>query len=415
MNVLFLTIGRMNHIEDHALYTDLLRCFRDNGHDVFTVSAREKRLGLPTEFVKESGVYALRIKIGNITKCSTFEKGISTVLIGKKFKSAIKQYLANVCFDLILYSTPPITFTSVVEYVKKRDRSKTYLLLKDIFPQNAVDLGMLKIKGLRSFLYKHFRKQERKLYALSDRIGCMSQANADYIIQHNPDVRPEKIEVCPNCIEVQDVSITNTEKQSIRKKYGLPPEKKIFVYGGNLGKPQGVPFIIECLKRCRNIKAAFFFIVGSGTEYGKLKEYIAGEKPENVKLIESVPRDEYDHILAACDVGLVFLDHRFTIPNFPSRLLNYMQAGLPVIAATDTATDIGKVIADGAFGWWCESNDVDRLAELVEKAVSEDLAVMGQNGYQYLLTEYTAKKAYEIIMDGSCEHDKKSFCTKIRL
>lgn len=400
MNVLFLTIGRMDHIDIHAIYTDLLRCFRDKGHNVYIVCSREKRYGLPTEFVEESGVHVLRLRAGNITKCSAIEKGISTVFIEKLYKSAIKRYLANIRFDLVLYSTPPITFANVVKFVKRRDASKTYLLLKDIFPQNAVDLGMLKTRGLKGLPYRYFRNQERKLYALSDRIGCMSEANVRYVIEHNPDLDPDAIEVCPNCIEVRDVSITEDAKLNIKLKYGLPIDKKIFVYGGNLGKPQGVPFIIDCLKRCEAIKEAFFFIVGSGTEYKKLETYVTHEKPRNVKLMESIAKDEFDHMIAACDAGLVFLDHRFTIPNFPSRILSYMQAGLPIIAATDKSTDVGKVIIDGGFGWWCESNDVDKFVELVRYALTEDLESVGEKGLQYLRTEYEAEKAYEIIMKG---------------
>ena len=95
------------------------------------------------------------------------------------------NYFADIKFDLILYSTPPITFYKAIEYVKKRDGAKTYLLLKDIFPQNAVDLGMMSKTGLKGLIYKYFRKKEKKLYAISDKIGCMSQANVDYVLKHN--------------------------------------------------------------------------------------------------------------------------------------------------------------------------------------------------------------------------------------
>lgn len=89
-------------------------------------------------------------------------------------------------FDLIIYSTPPITFQRAVEYVKERDNAQTYLLLKDIFPQNAVDIGILSKNGWKGLIYKYFRKKEKKLYGISDRIGCMSEANCKYILSHNP-------------------------------------------------------------------------------------------------------------------------------------------------------------------------------------------------------------------------------------
>ena len=146
-----------------------------------------------------------------------------------------KKFFSKIKFDLILYTTPPITFVSAVEYVKKRDNAKTYLLLKDIFPQNAVDIGMMSKAGVKGLLYKHFRTQEKKLYRVSDRIGCMSQANVDYVINHNPEVDSSKVEVCPNSIEVIDKSVDKETKNAIRTKYDIPLDKKyLFTVRGNM-------------------------------------------------------------------------------------------------------------------------------------------------------------------------------------
>lgn len=398
MNILFLTTGRMGHIEDHGIYPDLLRQFRDHGHSVYHVSTYEKRVGKETEFAEESGTYALRVKIGNLTKVNLIEKGISTLMIEKQYLSAVKKYLSDVKFDLIMYSTPPITLVNVIRFIKKRDGAKTYLLLKDIFPQNAVDIGIMRKTGVKGLLYKHFRKVEKKLYAISDRIGCMSQANVNYVIKHNPGVDPSKVEICPNSIEVQDMSITLKERVAIRDKYGIPQDKKVFVYGGNLGKPQGIPFIIECLKTQIKNSEAYFLIVGDGTEFGKLQAFFDEEQPKNMKLMKRLPKEDYDRMIAACDVGMIFLDYRFTIPNFPSRLLAYMQAGLPVLACTDPNTDIGKVIVDGGFGWWCESDDVSGFCAQMNKTLENDLRKAGRIGFEYLNEHYTVKTAHEIVM-----------------
>ena len=398
MNILFLTTGRMDSIEQHAIYPDLLRCFRDNGHNVFTVSSYEKRAGKETELVEENGAHMLHVKIGNLTKTNTIEKGISTVMIEKQYKVAIQKYLSNVKFDLVMYSTPPITLVKVIEYVKKRDNCKSYLLLKDIFPQNAVDLGMMKKSGLKGLLYKYFRNKEKKLYAISDYIGCMSKANVNYVIKHNPEVNPEIVEVCPNCVDVIDASVSHEKRLEIRKKYKIPQDKKVFVYGGNLGKPQGIPFLIECLKKVENHKNAYFLIVGGGTEYGKLEAYINASKPQNIRLMQSLPKEDYDVMVGACDVGMIFLDHRFTIPNFPSRLLAYMQAKIPVLAVTDPNTDIGKVIVEGGFGWWCESNNSDSFANCIEKAINISNDGICESIYEFLMTNYTSEHGYEIVM-----------------
>ncbi len=398
MNILFLTLVHFNSLQEHNLYTDLLREFVKNGHSVYAISPIEKRENKKTYLVKEKNSTILRLQIGNVQKTNFIEKGISTILIEPQFKAAIKKYFSDVRFDLVLYSTPPITLVSSIEYVKRRDGAKTYLLLKDIFPQNAVDIELISKSGIKGLIYKYFRKQEKKLYDLSDRIGCMSLANQKYIIEHNPEVNPSKIEVCPNSIEVFDKSVDEKTREQIRLKYGIPIDKKVFVYGGNLGKPQGVPFLIDCLKECESIEKAFFLIVGNGTEFDLINQYIETNKPKNVKLMRILPKDDYDSMVGACDVGLIFLDHRFTIPNFPSRLLAYMQAKIPVLACTDPNTDIGKVIEDGKFGWWCESNDYRVFGAQIAEKLEMNLETFGVNAYEYLEREFSVSQSYKIIM-----------------
>ena len=403
MNVLFLTLVEFNTLQDRNIYTDLLREFVKNGHEVHVISPVGKRRQTETYFVNEDHTRILRLQIGNTQKTNVIEKGISTVLIEPTYKKAIKKYFSDVKFDLVLYSTPPITLVSAIEYVKKRDGTRTYLLLKDIFPQNAVDIGMMSTTGIKGILYKHFRRQEERLYKISDRIGCMSQANVDYMIKHNPEIDLKKVEVCPNSIEVIDKSVDGETRAKIREKYSIPLNKKVFVYGGNLGKPQGIHFLIECLKKCSSIEEVYFLIVGDGTEYGVLEEYVKNSNQNNLKLMKRLPKEDYDTMVGACDVGMIFLDHRFTIPNFPSRLLSYMQARIPVLAATDSNTDIGKVITDGGFGWWCESNNTTKYSEIVSNMALRDtheLKVMGNVAFDYLKANYDVECVYKRIVSG---------------
>jgi glycosyltransferase involved in cell wall biosynthesis len=396
MNILFLSIGRLNNIDDKGIYTDLLRQFRKNGHKVFVVSPRENRLKLPTEYVNENGVNFLRVKTGNITKTNIIEKGISTLMIENLFLKEIRKHFNDIKFDLVIYSTPPITFEKIIRFIKKRDGAKAYLLLKDIFPQNAVDLNMF---SKRSLIYWYFRNKEKKLYQISDYIGCMSAANVEYILKHNPTIPRDIVEVCPNSIEPLNLNIDNDKAREIRTKYNIPIGKTVFVYGGNLGKPQGIDFLIKCLRSNKDNEQIYFVIAGAGTEFNKLRNYFESEKPKNAQLFNQLPKNDYEKLANCCDVGLIFLDKRFTIPNFPSRLLSYMQASMPVLAATDVNTDIGKVIKEGNFGFWCESSDVNEFNKKAQQLCNSDLRKqMGINSRRYLEDHYTAKHSYEIIM-----------------
>ena len=276
-------------------------------------------------------------------------------------------------------------------------------MLKDIFPQNAVDLGMLSKKGLKGIAYRYFRKKEKALYSISDKIGCMSEANREYLLNHNGEVDKSTVEICPNSICVKDESVNNIQKAEIRKQYGLPQDKTIYIYGGNLGKPQCVPFILECVKECAKFENAFFLLAGAGTDDNVIKEFISKENPTNIRYLGNLKKTEYEKVMSCCDIGLVFLDYRFTIPNFPSRLLSYMQAKLPVLACTDNNTDIGRIIVQNNFGWWVESRCAQDFAEVVKRIESkeENTERMKNNEFDFLLKEYDVKKTYKIIMNSA--------------
>lgn len=394
MNILFLTLYNVESLRNRGIYEDLLREFSKNGHNVYVVSPCERRYNSDTNLYDEENVKILKIKTGNIQKTNIIEKGISTLLIEHQFIKGIKKFFSDVKFDLIIYSTPPITLEGVVKYLKERDNAITYLMLKDIFPQNAVDLGLMSKSGIKGLLYKFFRNKEKYLYNISDFIGCMSAANVNYLLNHNVGIADGSVGLCPNSIEPIDMSLSREELKVMRNKYGIPTDKKVFVYGGNLGKPQGIPFLIDCLRSQKDNRDVFFLIVGDGTEYGGLLDYVEKEKQSNVKLMKRLPKDDYDKMIAACDVGMIFLDHRFTIPNFPSRLLSYMQARLPVLAVTDPHTDIGEVITDGSFGWWCESDDVEKFSEQIKKISSSDIMDYKNNSWEYLCRYYSVSNTY---------------------
>ena len=400
MNVLFLTMVNIKSVHSEGIYEDLLREFIKNGHQIFIATPTEKRFGENTQVIKEENCEILRIRTGNLQKTSFIKKGIATLKITPLFKKSIKKYFKNIKFDLILYSTPPITLYGVIKYLKKRDNAKTFLLLKDIFPQNAVDIDILKMSGIKGIIYRYFRKKEKKLYTISDKIGCMSQANVSYIAKHNPEIDKSKLTIVPNSIEPIDVSLTEKEKTQMREKYGIPQDRIIFVYGGNLGKPQGIPFVSDCLRSQANKEKTFFLIVGDGTEYELLENFVNTYKPQNVNLLKRLPREDFDRLLSACDVGMVFLDHRFTIPNYPSRILSYMQAGLPVLACTDPNTDVGNDIISGGFGWQCESKNLEQFDSAIKQCINSDLREMGKRASLYLRDNFTVKDGYKKIMNN---------------
>ena len=413
MNLLFLTMVRTEDISRRGIYTDLMRKFRSEGHDIYIVTPRERREGEQTSLIDKDGVHILGVRTLNLQKTNVIEKGVGQVLVESQYEAAIKKHLGDVKFDLILYTTPPITFPNVIAYLKKENpQAKSYLLLKDIFPQNAVDIGMMSKSGLKGLIYKFFRNKEKKLYALSDYIGCMSPANVEYLLKHNPEVSADRVEVAPNSVDLdlndnvletsgiseQARANLDLDKNAVREKYGLPIDKPVFIYGGNLGKPQGIPFLIDCLNANANREDCFFLVIGTGTDLPRLENWYNEKLPKNVKVMKGLPKEEYLELARACDVGLIFLDHRFTIPNYPSRLLGYIENKMPVLCATDVNTDIGSIAEENGYGYWCESVKPEDFTALVDKMLKADRKAMGEKGYQFLKENYLVEHTYGAII-----------------
>ena len=397
MNILFLTLVGSDDIKERGIYNDLIWTFSKHGHKVLVVSPRERKYGLKTKLFKHSNINNLRVRTLNIQKTNFLEKGISTLMIEYIFLFSILRYFSGVKFDLVIYSTPPITFTNIIKFFKKRDGAKTYLLLKDIFPQNAIDMELLKRGGV---LHKYFRSKEIKLYLASDFIGCMSPANVKYINEHNAFLDRKKAEENPNTIEPSGYHISSIEKTNIRQKYSVPENATVFIYGGNLGVPQGLAFLIQILESNANQNNIYFIVVGSGTGFPDLRAWFKRNLPGNAKLLSSLPKEDYDFLVKSSDVGLILLDRRFTIPNYPSRLLSYMEAKIPVLLATDESTDIGRIAEENAYGMWSLNGDIESFNEQI-KILSRDNNLrikMGNNGYDYLLKQYTVDRSYDIIL-----------------
>ena len=385
----------MSGIHNKSIYSDLVNEFNQNGHEVHVMYAREKRYSLQTESYTENGIHYLGIRTGNITKNQNFvNKGISTLTIDTHFKNAYKKYWRDKEFDLVLFSTPPITVLKTLKFLKKENQNTVfYLMLKDIFPQNAIDIELISSKGLIS---KYFSYKEHKLYNFFDRIGTMSEKNKSYLLSKHPYL-VSKVEVLPNAIAIEEDSNLGT-----RKEFGLPEDKVLLFYGGNLGLPQGLDFFVECMESLRYHPDCAFVIAGSGGNQDTILDYINYNKLDNIYFLGQISEQKFRRLTQVCDIGLIFLDYRFTIPNFPQRILSYMEASLPVICATDPNTDIGEIAEDHNYGYSVMSNDVKTWNFMAKKLIrsAELREEMGSNGYKHLLHNYTSEHAYKIIVSS---------------
>ncbi len=395
MNILFLTMNVFTDVDMHNIYSDLMLELIAKGHRPFIVTPRQKSTGEKTARTDYPTHTILTVQIGNTAGVSLIEKGISTVTLSGRYYRAVRKHLGREKFDLILYSTPPITLAGPVRKLKKLFGCPTYLMLKDIFPQNAVDLGMF---SKRSPIYRYFRRQEKKLYRVSDRIGCMSPANIKYLLANNPDIPAGNAELCPNGIIPGERADRCAAREAVHQRLDIPEDTTVYLLGGNLGRPQGLPALVACLRLLKERKDCFFLICGSGTDALLIDDFTAQEQPDNILRCPLMPKEEYDEVAAGCDVGVVFLDPRFTIPNYPSRALSYMENSLPLLVCTDDATDMGAIAEENGFGVACNSGDPASVLAAVDKLQRADREAMGANARRYLEQNYTAAHTCERIL-----------------
>ena len=143
MNILYITLSRPR-LSEHGIYPDLVRALKRASHRVTIVYAASPRDQKKTELTKEDGVTLLKVVVGENFNVGLIRKGINTIKMEPLLKRGIRKYLKGEHYDLCIYATPPVTFAGVVEYCRKLFGVRTFLMLKDIFPQNAVDIGLFK-------------------------------------------------------------------------------------------------------------------------------------------------------------------------------------------------------------------------------------------------------------------------------
>ena len=373
MRILFLF--QIFDYDSSTIYLDLVRECRDRGHLV-TLVAGNSRSDLPDGVTEVEGIRTVYMKLPDQFGAGSAKKALIQMSIPLRLKLILKDYFEGETFDIIAYPTPPITLAPVLKYCAKKYKSAVrYLMLKDIFPQNAVDLKMF---SSSSPIYRYYRRMEKKLYAYSDRIGCMSEANIAYLKEHDPEIENSKLEYFPNTVAVHDV-----EPCPPASGKGLK-----VVFGGNMGRPQDIAGLLKSIDHCGSqpdLDDVFFYFVGDGTESRLIEEYLE-KNPKNLSYRHQLPRPEYEKLLANADVGMISLSKDFTIPNFPSRLLSYMQIKKPVFAVLDDATDMGECIEEARCGISVKAGDPEAFAEGIRrlKADREKLPKLGENGRSYL-------------------------------
>jgi glycosyltransferase involved in cell wall biosynthesis len=318
------------------LMHDLAQELKLNGHDVSIITMSET-IEQDFNITIEDGIKVLRVKSGKIYGANKFQRTINEMRISSIIWNKGQPFFKNNSCDLVIWYSPTIFFSSLVLNIKKKYKAKSYLILRDIFPQWALDTGILR-KGI---IFNYFRKKELQQYHAADIIGVQSPASLKYFKRIALDVR-YKIEVLYNWTKLNE-NIVNTT--NFRIQFNLL-DKVVFFYGGNIGQAQDMDNIINLAYQLRNENRAHFLIVGDGSEVFRLKKLIFDLKITNINIIDAVEQTVYLSMLSEFDIGLISLDKNFKTPNFPGKMLGYLYFSKPILASINFDNDLQEILQE---------------------------------------------------------------------
>jgi O26-antigen biosynthesis N-acetyl-L-fucosamine transferase len=379
----------------HDLGIEFLR----QGHEV-TVLTSSDTIQPTLEVSTEDEVRVARVKTGKIKGAGKVFRAIQETILSERFWRASKPYLIAHPADLIIYYSPTIFFGSLVRRLKLLWSCPAYLILRDIFPQWAVDAGVLR-KGL---VWRFFRRKEIEQYNAADVIAVQSPGDLEYFAREFPD-SGYRLEVLPNWVALEEHDLPHT---NYRARLGLQ-NKVVFFYGGNLGIAQDVDNLLRLAANMAEHSQVHFLLVGEGSELSRLKKAIEARGLCNIQVLPPVDQKEYLSMLSEFDVGLISLDRRLTTHNVPGKLLGYMYWGIPVLASVNPGNDLFAAIADSQAGF-CHENGNDRklAAAALDLATHADLrACMGKNSRLLLERKFSAAAAAQRILKHLACADRK--------
>jgi len=395
MNILFISIAWPQPGERN-LYSDLMSEFIINGHEVFVLCSGE---GLANSCLNsENGINILRVPTLKIRKVNKLRKAFALFALGSRLKHELLKSLPELKVDLIIGHSPPVTFSRLFRDLKMKYNAPFYYLLKDIWPQGPADLGIIRKNG---FIFRYFRYHEIRIYKTADFIGCMSPLNVEYTCKNNNYLSAEKVEVCPNSITPRTLRFKEN-KFLIRKKYNVPEPATVFIFSGNIGRAHGVEFYLNAVEKLKDFNKAYFLIGGSGQYFDYTVKEIARRNLTNIGTYRRLPSDDFDQLLMSCDVGVILLSKDYTVPQFPSRLLSYLEAGKPVLCSVNKGTDIGQIIENAGCGLCTLNGDLNSFIKAVKYFCNEigygSYNKMSTNCYNLLIEKFTSTCSYNTIM-----------------
>lgn len=241
---------------------DLACEIANQGHEL-TVIIPSHKITNSSQIENSNGYRVLRLKAFRTKKISYVRRTINEFLMPYlMIYNLQRSILKNESWDGLIWYSPSIFHGPLIKFLKKKNQCKSYLILRDIFPDWALEVGIIK-KGT---IYNMFSKVAAFQYSLADVIGVQTKGNLKYL-KNITGFDKTKLEILPNWLGKSIQS-----QCTIRLNDTPLAGRIIFVYAGNMGVAQGIDILID-LAYCFNHRPDIgFLFVGSGTEVKKLQE-----------------------------------------------------------------------------------------------------------------------------------------------
>jgi len=366
--------------------------FKSNGHEV-TVLTPANYLAKLFEEKNIDGIKVLFFKSGEIKNISKVKRAINESLLSFYAWKATKSYLKTHPHDAVIYYSPSIFWGYIVGKLKKMWGVKSYLVLRDIFPQWTVDNGLMKVN---SPVYKYFKFFETINYKNADCIGVMSPSNLEFFKATRKNT--EKFEVLYNWAKI---SIPKLPINKFRKQLKLEG-KIVFFYGGNIGHAQNMMNLVRlAIKLKENTKVHFLF-VGKGDEVDLILTEKDKHQLNNITYLPSVDQETYFDMLSEFDIGLFSLHPGHKTHNFPGKLLGYMEYSKPILGSVNVGNDLKEIVNEAEAGFIYDNGEDDKLYEAALSLIeSEKLrSNMGENSRKLLIKQFSVEQACTQIINS---------------
>lgn len=405
MRILILIDAYLPHTNSGIkLVRDLGMELRRQGHDVIIVAPSEEVVR-PFVTTMEDGLLVGRARAPNTRTGGRLLRAIREERLSSVIWRAGRAFFRENRCDLVVSYSPTIFFGRLVRKLKRLWNCQSYLVLRDIFPQWAVDAGLLR-KGLA---WRFLRHRELQQYAVADVIGVQSPRNLEYFPTHLPGKRYE-LEVLYNWTTLDEGEIPCGE---LRERLGLEG-KVVFFYGGNVGVAQDMDNILRLARSLQAESNAAVLIVGDGSEFRRVSAAIAAEGLDNVQILPAVGQREYLSMLREVDVGLISLDRKLRTQNFPGKMLGYMYFGIPILASLNPGNDLAPLLEAHDAGFVSVNGDDKALSDQATSLLRDvDMRRrMGANARRLLEEKFSVEAAARQIVRrwvGSEDHSSARF------